>query len=291
MNIRLRQQLAVTAALAGVVFLGWQWLAPRWTTKRAGQSIQQRQAASAAAIRGRYREAITQDLGAPGAGEKLKSTLLAQMGEPGSHAEVVTAEQRRFLVETIARHTMARSEDSPEAYLSMIESEPGTRWIEPAEDRNWERPDDWFKYHDGAAASRDDPRGALSRIIQEANGRNKERVVQYGVGKRGLVLEISSKRVRSVDQKEDWFLRSDDEMRYWFGPSGMAAMRFRVPARTLERVIEEEGGAVVAACMMAVANEGGVTYGWYTIWYWDAESGSWQCDSMNRRGTPGMMYF
>ncbi len=288
MNIRSQEKLAVLAVLAGIVFLGWMWLAPRWTTKRASLSIQQSQAASAALLVGRYREAITEDIGAPDATEKLRAALGANLRDPGG---ALTAEQRRLLTEAIARHTLARSEVSPEAYLSMIESEPGTRWIAPAEDKNWERADDWFKYHEGAAASRDDPRSALARIIKEAHGPNKERIVQYGVGKRGLVLEISPKRVRSVDQKEDWFLRSEAELTYWFGPSGMSAMRFRVPVRPLERVIEEEGGAVVAACMMAVANEGGVTYGWYTIWYWDAESGSWQCDSMNRRGTPGMMYF
>ncbi len=288
MRLESREKWAVAAALAAVVLLGWVWLAPGWTTKKASAVAVQRQAVNAALLKGRWREAVNQDAGAPDAGEKFAAALTTELQDPD---HVLTAEQRKLLIETVTRSLKARSAASTEEYLALTESEPGVRWIGKDDGKEWARIDGWFQFRFKETPDHADPRAILLRMIEASPA--KDRIVGFGLGKRGLVSAVF--RVRSSDQVDGrfWdFVKSmkKEEAEYWLRGPLVSAMRFLVPVRRVEQVIEEENSALVAGSMVAVATKGGTTFSWFCIWYWDGQSKSWQCDRMLRKGEPGLLY-
>lgn len=291
MRLESREKWAVAVALAAVVWLGWVWLAPGWTTKKASVSAVRRsaeRAASATLLKGRWRKAVNQDADAPDAGERFAAALTTELQDPN---HLLTTEQRKLLIETVTRSLKTRTAATAEAFLASAESEPGVRWITQEDTNEWAKIDGWFKFTFGAAPDHSDPRAALQRMVQRAL--TSERVVGFGVGNRGLLGAVF--RARSADQIEEliWDYvesKGKEDADYWLDAPAAGAVRFFIPVRSAAQVIEEEGSALVAVSMVAVATHGGSTYSWFCIWHWDGKSKTWQCDKMMRKGKPGLLY-
>lgn len=281
MQLRRSEYLAIGAALAAVAFLGWMLIPTGHAQVKPGVSVKDRQAASAALLEGRWRAASAEDTDQPGAAERLRNEIVSTIADP-DHA--LTQEQRRLFSDTIARELMARAARDPAEYFSATESTPGLRWINEHDADQWVLVDIWYKNHHGGAAPRDDPRGALARIVAAQLVTEKNRVVRFGLGEGGMFL--CAYRVRSEEQINDRFAEflNKKESQYWFDAPATGALRLRVPIRSFDAVLREENQAIVCASLIALEAEGGWTYAWYCYWYWESASNSWQCYEMAKKG-------
>ncbi len=281
MKLSKSEYVAVVAALAALVFLGWMLVPPGHARVKPGVSAKDQQAASAALLEGRWRAASTGDAEAPDAAESLRAAVGEAIGDPD---RVLTQEQRRLLSDAIARELLARSVKDPAEFLRINESTPGVQWIGEHDADQWEVVDIWYAKLFHEKPSRDDPRGVLSRIVESQLIDSKNRIIRYGKGEGGLF--IRAYRVRSEDQINDRFadyiIQSASD--YWLNAPSTGAALLRKPVRSFGQVLREENMALVGASLVTVGTEGGWTYVWYCYWYWDGSVNAWQIHTMSRKG-------
>lgn len=283
--------LASIAAGVSVAILTWTALAPGRASRSARLSPAPPDPYSRQAVESEWSPAATVALVSDPEGIAAVSGALT----PSVHDPEVllTQSQREALTGTLALQLCARSDPEPDAYIALVDSLPGVRWIGPDDGEAWHSIEGALRdVHPGFVPDRNKPREALRAFIEGVNEQQGARPLAAGAGPRGARIHVY--RVTNEEEMLDEHSRripDSEENGYWLaGHYGVGALRFHLPRRTLTEVLRAEGSALVAATFVLVQTESGETYNWYCYWYWDSASASWQVDTMARKGRLGMLY-
>lgn len=272
-------QVSVVLTLVGT--LAFMLKPPSRVQSTPAASVMDRRHSTAALLEGRWRAAATGDTQAPDAVSSLRAAVTAKLLDSD---RVLNSEQTRLLTETIANEIMARACKDPEEFVRLVEAAPGTRWINAEDEVYWQSVELLYEDLFGSAPERADPRSILKRVSESQLVTAGNRIIRYGMGDGGIFA--CAFRIRSVDQLNERFATffNEKDFDYWFNAPSTEAVWLRVPARTLEQVLQEEKQAIVAASLVVVEVEGGWTYARYCYWYWDSKSSAWQCHLFSRKG-------
>lgn len=188
---------------------------------------------------------------------------------------LLTEQSRAALFDALGAHIAARSSRDFNDYLRQAERE-GTRWLGPDDpDEAWRLPLDYHSKIFGAVPPRTSGRDVCGALLAHLWARGA-RLAAVGEGPWGMRIEIGRTRNPAAPRSELVFADPEIEA-YWTAASGIAGAAYRVPRRTLERVVAERGSATFAMVAAACRAENKHGYLWVSAWYWDPTEAAWRC--------------
>lgn len=202
---------------------------------------------------------------------------------------LATPAQAAALLRTIAEHARARSHDTPDLYISLIESDPALEWNDPdpaspnlLSVRRRDFQTGFFytyyleKQYQPGRASRD-----VLREVWDGLSRFDHLPAEVGVGPAGARILISA--ALSQAQLEGYGLtgkHAPENKEYWVSHGGRYGMQFLRATRTAESLIAERPSLTIAQANILIRLRDGRPANWQSAWYLDPDTGTWVLDKM-----------
>jgi len=221
--------------------------------------------------------------GPPAIAQALAPSLIDPSG-------VVDHRLERELLDAIAQRLWAYSQDTPDAYVELVENDPNLEWNEPDPadpDRVEQRRRNlhvgvFYAYvlgrpFDPASSSR-------ATLLPEvwAGLRDHDFLVEAcGIGERGARIIID--RALAPAQLEGYGLdgkHAPDDPDYWRSNGGRYGMQMCRPARTAESWLSESPSLTVAHANILVRLRDGRLGNWRSTWYLSPRDRRWALDHM-----------
>jgi len=199
---------------------------------------------------------------------------------------VLTPAMRESLLEQLAAHAAVRAQRTPDAYLALAEREPPTEWLDVRESCFAGSYEELFGEPAPGVSSRPHFERAWDRAMNGLGGRFE------AIGAGAWSADLAARRSTDGQHWAPWIDERDDpyEHVFWSGQFARSCFaQFRAPRRTLRDVIDAQGSAVVAECLVRVRAANGVHALWQSSWHFDPEAGVWVVGTMNTysvRATP-----
>ncbi len=215
----------------------------------------------------------------------LASNIRRSTRDPG---RILSDVQVARFAEHVADHAIARSLD-PKECVDWLVNQPGTRWIDERDPSSWSILDTWHEHNFKVRAPRDDLEPVMRLVVNQqfSSGGSKFQ----GISPEPDTCWILVFRARAENQIADSLVEAlgDEGLARWFEANVIGALRMRVPERSFDAVLADEGSVTLAVSCIPVRTHGGHLFNWYAEWYWEPSSSMWQCLRMACRGWKGRL--
>lgn len=196
------------------------------------------------------------------------------------------------LLRTIARHANVRALDSPDAYIDLIDNDPGLEWNDPdpadperlsIRRRNFKVNAFFTWFVDGefddAALSK-----TLVRDVWDDLSRFNHLIEAVGVGPRGARILVATMRSEEQLKAAFYGLHGKYEppnREYWSSIGGGYGMQFSRPTENIDDLLSTRRPSVpVAMVNLIVRMRDGNLGNWQSVWRLHPVTNTWQLDTM-----------
>ncbi|RMH30699.1 MAG: hypothetical protein D6692_01485 [Planctomycetota bacterium] len=206
--------------------------------------------------------------------------------------------QHASLLTTIADHAWARAQDTPSAYVSLVDRSPDLAWNEPDATnptaieirRRNAQTGVFYTYFleqefDPGLSSLD-----LARVVWDGLRRFDHLIDEVGVGESGCRILIT--RARAPAELDRYGLvgkNAPENPDYWWSDGGRYGMEFVRPVRSAASWLADLPSLVVAQANIIVKLRDGRLGNWQSRWYLHPETGDWVLDAMQATSGKTMM--
>ncbi len=192
---------------------------------------------------------------------------------------------KRALQAKIEAELVARS-GSVEEYISYASADASTRWLTPGDTREWSIIDMRWDFL-GRTANHADVVALAREGVSDLYDQRKGRWIGASTDAQGFRLFACKVRTRDeiyVRMEEALGLEGQTQRDFWLRANDGTSLRFRVPKRNLDDVLDQGGVANVIVLLIVVETEKGDRFNWKSLWVWNPSTQTWDIDSMSRKG-------
>jgi len=206
-------------------------------------------------------------------GELASRWRTSSLRDPG---ELLDARQREALLRTVAEHARVRSLPTPDAYLALLDGDPGSGLRPASELRTGGNIEACFMYFAETPIPEDADSETILRRAWEGLARHDHLFDEAGVGEDGAAFLIrrvqTTREARSLGLSGKYALDASRWQSMYFG----GTMRFSERNPTLEATLDASQSALVAFGHVLVRYRDGRIANWMNTWFYDDASGRWR---------------
>lgn len=225
---------------------------------------------------------------------------LAQSWAESLHdpSALATPAQAAALLRTIAEHAWARSLDSPEMYIGLIESDAALEWNDPDPSQpnliSIRRRDFqtgfFYTYYLEKEYQTGRPSRDVLREVWDGLARFDHLPAEVGVGPAGarflIYTALSEAQIDGFGLEGKHAPENPD---YWWSHGGRYGMQFSLAKRSAASLIAERPSLTVAGVNILIRLRDGRHANWQSTWYFDPDSEAWVLDTMSTSSAKTVM--
>jgi len=193
---------------------------------------------------------------------------------------LLDAQQREALLHTLAEHASARAQPTPDAYIELVERDPGMDWNDANELRRHPQVHGAYKAFIESSVADDADALAILRAVWGSFAAHDHLFKEVGVDEEGAVFLV--RRLRTVREASTNGYSGEHALNkaHWDGVYYQGGMPFSTQNRTLEQALQEAPSALVVNAHVLVRMGDGRLANWISAWFYDETAERWRTQYM-----------